>query len=206
MRKRTSRVWIPAIILLVVLCSAAGYIILSPPANASQTNAKNGYVGDYTYVTSYAGLRYVNKFSVSVTGVSGNSINFVYVQTESANASVTPKQLDNYSLAFDPAKPSTFESGSALPLFVANYLKAGNGTSELPASGNETALPFDYSVSIASGITRIQFTVGSSTGTEVNWNLAYNETTGFLINGYSTLSSSLIAPSTFEYTLTAFSN
>ncbi len=206
MRRRNRRILILAAIGLVIVFSISLYVLLVPlPASSYQTNVRKGYTASYTYVTSYAGLSYVNKFSVTVTRISGNTINFEYQQTEATNATTYMTPTNNYSLALDPNNPSTFESGSALPLFVANYLKPGNGTSEIPASGTEPAVPINYSISIGGGLTRVQFTVGSQRSkTIVNWNLDYNETTGLLISGFSSLTSSLVSPSSFRYTMTSF--
>lgn len=206
MRKRTRRILLLLTIVIIAISTVAVYVLLSSTSvSSSQTNAKKGYTANYTYTTSYAGLSYVNKFSITVTGVSGDNISFEYSQTESTNQTMSTTPTNNFSLALDPGIPSTFESGSALPLFVANYLKSGNGTSEIPASDSEPAVPVNYSITIGNGLTYVQFTVGSHTKTIVNWSLEYNETTGLLLTGFSSINSSLIAPSSFRYVMTSFS-
>ena len=207
MRRRTRRLLLLLSVAIVVVSIVAVYALLSSTsASLSQTNARKGYTANYTYVTSYAGLSYVNKFSITVIDVSRDNVSFEYVQTESTNATTYTTPSSNYSLALDPSNPVTFESGSALPLFVANYLRSGSGISEIPASGSEPAVPVNYSITISNGLTYVSFTTGSSqTKTIVKWDLEYNETTGLLLTGFSSINSSLIAPSSFRYLQTSFS-
>lgn len=207
MRKRTSRILFLLTFVLIIISGIVVYVLLSSTSRSSSlTNARKGYSADYTYTTSYAGLNYVNKFSIAVTGVSGDNVSFEYTQIESTNQTTSTTPTNNFSLALDPGITSTLESGSALPLFVANYLKSGSGTSEIPASGSEPALPVSYTITTGGGFTYVQFTVGSEqTKTIVNWSLEYNETTGLLQSGFASINSSLIAPSTFRYVMTSFS-
>jgi hypothetical protein len=192
---------------LLIIVLTISYIVLgTATVNSSQTNAKPEYYGRYDYSTTYAGLTYVNKFSVNVTSVSRNTISFLYDQTEAANSTIA-KESNNFSLAFNPSNPSTFEAGSALPLFVASHLSTGNGTALLATGGSNQPLPVNYTVSISNLLTRIDFRIVSGTQgkqTIVSWYLEYNETTGFLVSGFASVTSQLIAYSTFNYTLTYF--
>jgi hypothetical protein len=153
--------WILGLVALLIIVLTIGYVVLSTTTvNSSQTNAKPGYYGRYDYSTTYAGLTYVNKFSVNVTGVSRNTISFLYDQTEAANSTIT-EESNNFSLAINPSNPSTFEAGSALPLFVANHLGTGNGTSLLALGGSNQSLPVDYTVAISNLLIRIDFRIAS---------------------------------------------
>ena len=121
-----------AIVVVLIVFSAIVYVAITvrSPNIHLVTAAERGYSGSYDYITTYGSLVYVNKFSITITKVVGNNVSFSYTQTEESNQT-EERMMNNYSLAFDPSKSSTYASGSALPLFVANDLSSGNGSTVL---------------------------------------------------------------------------
>ena len=196
-----------AIIVVIIIVSVIAYaaITVRSPTNHSETAAERGYSGSYDYVTTYGTLVYVNKFSVSVTKVVGNNVSFSYIQTEETNQT-KERTMNNYSLAFDPSKSSTYASGSALPLFIANDLSSGNGSTVLSTGSSTQIVTANYEVSFAKGFSQIKFDIssGGSNGVLVTWYMIYNQTTGFLVSGYATIASGITPFSTYNYTLTSF--
>jgi len=196
-----------AIVVVLIVFSAIVYvaIMVRSPTIHPVTAAEKDYSGSYDYVTTYGSLVYVNKFSVSITRVVGNNVSFSYIQTEESNQT-KERMMNNYSLAFDPSKSSTYASGSALPLFVANDLSSGNGSTVLSTGSSTQIVTADYEVSFVKGFTQVKFNIsgGGSSGVLVTWYMIYNQTTGFLVNGYATIASGFTPFSTYNYTLTSF--
>jgi len=206
---RLRRKQIVAIIVVIIIISAIAYVVITvrPPAIPRETAAESGYSGSYDYITTYGTLAYVNKFSITVTKVVGNNVSFSYIQTEASNET-TERAMNNYSLAFDPSKSSTYASGSALPLFVANDLSSGNGSTVLSTGSSTQTVTANYAVSFIKGITQIKFNIssGGPNGVLVTWYMIYNQTTGFLVSGYATIASGITPFSTYNYTLTSFNH
>jgi hypothetical protein len=171
------------------------------------TNVREGSWGEYSYVTVYGQIAYFNEFVVQVTGLSGDTIHFSYLQTISRNASVRSSAIENYSLSLDPSHPNTFESGSALPLFVANDLENGSGLSTFIPIGSSQPVTTNYTIAISGNTVRISMQYYSGAGQVaafIRWSLSYNETTGFLITGVITAVSNIFSYTSFNYTLLSF--
>jgi type II secretory pathway pseudopilin PulG len=205
LRKRRNLLIVMAVIALIII-SIVG-ILLYP--GLPQTNAKAGFSATYDYVTTYGSAAYLNKFNIRVVSVTGNKVVFNYQQTISANSTANTSPVQNYSLAFDPASPNTYEAGSAMPLFVANYLKNSSGITSIIPVGTSLAVSVNYTTLISRDFVRVNFTYysgpQSTAGTFIRWILNYNQTTGLLLNGLNVIVSTEVSYSTYNFTLTSFS-
>jgi hypothetical protein len=202
-----------AVVVVVAILVASIYVLdyfgyFKPPI---VTNAKEGYVGNYSYLTTYGQVTYNNSFSVTVTGVSGQKVSFTERQTVVRNATLSsPIVSNNYSLAFDPSKPNTYTAGSELLLFVANNLQSGSGNTDLIPPGSTVIVPVSYNVTIANGIIKINFHYYSGPNTKAatfwRWVMTYNETTSFLKYGTVTIVTTEFSYTSFNYTLASFTS